>query len=580
MAGIDEDKPKHQMTVDTVRQHLDANNLADAGATLSAGLERWPGHMRLHLMQGELLERTGETEAALSHYREVQEKFADAPWPSVPLARLLSHTGKRQEARDLFAERIWPSAMPDKSKNAILHQLTSQVDDIEDAEAFLEAFVADDPHPIPLVRLAGIRMKRHSPEKALEALEQAAERAGDVTTLPDHAQSMLLDLRITALRMEAALPLAEQLYKAHPDQPEIAGKLVRILSELGKQDRAGELLADALDRWPGDLQLIRRYNRLHLPPERDAAIFALLEARAGDPDTDPRWCFQYALACLQTGHIEATLETLHDLRDDLVVGEMAKPLEAALLSRPISMWRPRDGFDDDRGKDTQVVPSPGADTTLVVFAGLMGRLSYLPFSCVDAMFADRGVNIVFLRDRYACGYLRGVAGLGSSEPETLERLTDILRDLGTAKLITLGASMGGYAAMRYGAQLRAGAAISLDGPTTIDSVPGTETVESGVSPRFDGFMRMIRTALSRELDGKPSLAACLAEAPSTQVYHCYGADYPQEAIAAERLGDFANVHLMPVAGVADHYVGLHMIARGELDLLCAKLLDTPPGTGQ
>ena len=573
--GPNGDKPKHQLAFDAIRRHLDADALAEADAALADALERWPQQMRLHLLKGELLERQGETDTAHRHYLAVQQSFPDAPWPNVPLMRLLAKSGRRREARDLFAEKLWPSAIPDKIKNALLHELTREAEDPDDALAFLEAFCEADPHPIPLVLLAGARMKRHIPDAALEALEQAVEHAGDEADLPDHAQTMLLDLRIVSHRLDTALPLAERLYENNPDQPELAGKLVRILSELGRAEEAADVLDAALDRWPGDLQLIRRYNRMFLPPDRDAALFAKLAAAAGDPDADPRWLFQYALACLPPGRVDAALATLRGLREDPIAGSLARPLEEALASRPPSGWRPREGFSDDRGRDLQVVRETGAETTVIVFAGLMGRLSYLPFSCADALLTGRPANVVYLRDRRARAYLTGIAGLGESEAETLEGLRRLLRDLGGSRLITLGASMGGYAAMRYAALLGADAAISLDGPTTIDSVSGSETVESGVSPRFDGFMRLARTALLRDLGDRPGLADCIAAAPATRIHHCYGADFSAETAAAERLRGFSNVRLIPVSGVSDHFVGLHMIARGEFD----GLLDDVVGPG-
>ena len=76
------------------------------------------------------------------------------------------------------------------------------------------------------------------------------------------------------------------------------------------------------------------------------------------------------------------------------------------------------------------------------------------------------VHRVWLRDRRASFYLRGVQGLGDSFPETVSALRRMLVRLGARRLVTVGSSSGGWAALTFGILLGADVILGFGAPTT------------------------------------------------------------------------------------------------------------------
>ena len=64
------------------------------------------------------------------------------------------------------------------------------------------------------------------------------------------------------------------------------------------------------------------------------------------------------------------------------------------------------------------------------------------------------VNIIFLRDRYLSWYTKGVFGFSRSLEETKNKLEEEIREIKPNKIITIGLSSGGFAALYFGNLLK------------------------------------------------------------------------------------------------------------------------------
>jgi len=133
--------------------------------------------------------------------------------------------------------------------------------------------------------------------------------------------------------------------------------------------------------------------------------------------------------------------------------------------------------------------------------------------------------------------------------------------LGAPRIVTIGASMGGFAAFRYGALLDAYAALSFAGPTELRSV--YDAAKSSVwNPGY-----FVKLQLQRESEMPVDLVPLLRRGGKTKFFQIFGEDAAEDAHQARRLKELDNVTLMPVRGVKDHLVIDHAIADGSFDAM-------------
>jgi pimeloyl-ACP methyl ester carboxylesterase len=80
--------------------------------------------------------------------------------------------------------------------------------------------------------------------------------------------------------------------------------------------------------------------------------------------------------------------------------------------------------------------------------GYYGRLKKLE------MLSGQKINKILVRDKKYKWYHYGIEGFGDDVMEVTKKLNDIIEKLSPSKIFTMGQSMGGYAAILYGALLQ------------------------------------------------------------------------------------------------------------------------------
>ncbi len=77
------------------------------------------------------------------------------------------------------------------------------------------------------------------------------------------------------------------------------------------------------------------------------------------------------------------------------------------------------------------------------------------------VLSGKKINKLLLRDKSSSWYHYGIAGLGGNVEQTVAGINNIIKQIKPSKIITIGQSMGGYAAIMYGALLEVDKAISF-----------------------------------------------------------------------------------------------------------------------
>jgi pimeloyl-ACP methyl ester carboxylesterase len=196
----------------------------------------------------------------------------------------------------------------------------------------------------------------------------------------------------------------------------------------------------------------------------------------------------------------------------------------------------QDGVVDDTGY--WVVPAD-SDTTVIAFTGRAMRLD-ISIYFMQRILKRFGVNVIYVFDWADAYYFAGVKGLGTNTRRTAARLRGLCAELGTKRLVCFGQSSGGYAAIRYGAKLKA------DGVLAFSPV-----ILSVMKPHIlDAIERATgRRPPRRRLDLRRILGR-RRRIPYTKIV--YGDGNPADVKSARYVSHLDNVaeHVLP--GVSNH----------------------------
>lgn len=159
----------------------------------------------------------------------------------------------------------------------------------------------------------------------------------------------------------------------------------------------------------------------------------------------------------------------------IIAGISALKLAAVLkintarnLPRPLVVDAAGDCLISERGS---------TGTTALVFTGLRGGPS-MPVAVFDAYLARRDITAIYLRDQHSAGYTAGIASLGDRLDDSISQLRRKLDQLGSQRIVTIGASVGGLGALIYGQQLQADASILYSAFISLDAAFRKQTNDS------------------------------------------------------------------------------------------------------
>ncbi len=202
-----------------------------------------------------------------------------------------------------------------------------------------------------------------------------------------------------------------------------------------------------------------------------------------------------------------------------------------------------------------VVPFEGSDT--VLFSFVAGGRMGLPTGVVHRWLRRLGVHLVYLRDRSGRLYLRGVEALGGTYEGTLDGMHGVARELGASRILCMGLSNSGYAALRYGLDLKAAAALSFS--------PVTHLPPGQVAPAVAELRRRGATDVTEaELAGMDLKPKIIAAGAATRLRIVFGEANPADRMQAEHVRDLPGVSLGPLP-IAGHNALYRSVLSGDFD---------------
>src|SRR4051794_31750462 len=104
---------------------------------------------------------------------------------------------------------------------------------------------------------------------------------------------------------------------------------------------------------------------------------------------------------------------------------------------------------------------------------MLGKFAGMPVFEFFSLLAreDPEVKRVFVRDLRQAWYQHGIEGIGADVPEAATRLRRLAADSGAERVVTIGASAGGFGAILFGALVEGGEGHAFSPPTVPDPPP-------------------------------------------------------------------------------------------------------------
>jgi pimeloyl-ACP methyl ester carboxylesterase len=191
----------------------------------------------------------------------------------------------------------------------------------------------------------------------------------------------------------------------------------------------------------------------------------------------------------------------------------------------------------DRDDDLILVSTPGrTEPAIVAFSARDAKPRQFHFFHLSKFFPDSPK--VLVRDPSATWYNSGLPGIGDSVGEVAEGIRREVTRLGAERILTIGMSMGGYAAILFGCLTGAERAIALVPQTLLD-------------PRFP--QRRPSADVKLEV---PDLRPVIRDAPRTKIDLVSAWDDLLDVFHAQRVAEFPSVRVLGVPGEHDFLKGL------------------------
>lgn len=424
-------------------------------------------------------------------------------------------------------------------------------------------------------------LKRHGPSQNLLHLRALALReTGDqmryrkaLEELNDHCDSNFAKRSLSRMALQGGQPMkARKLAEAALSRdPACVWAYSCLLFCLNKLDAPDSDFIETLDRAADHCAEMPRFWRQTLYPrkmqEEQARVARLVEKW---PDnlrlsngtllnlsrTEDR---QTALKSAKNAMAQRAVPTgVEDTLDDLDLFLRELPTDDQLQRTTVT----------DDGSDVVVSDIGPSGIGIVFFGGLANRYG-LDMESLDRFIAAAGHTAIYLRDRQRCLFLKGIPDIPGSVEGLEAYLRDLKQELGLNRLVMIGSSSGGLAALKYGVAISADGIRCFGGPTTA----ATEAMETFGDARGRALTRRLSRDLAPEaLDVAPDVAKAAGSVP-IQMY--YGAEMPQDSAQAERLRGIAGVSLLPVPDVDRHDILFQMIANQRVGEVLSTNFQTP-----
>jgi len=392
-------------------------------------------------------------------------------------------------------------------------------------------------------------------------------------TVPEHARETVQALhKLIASGREVTRAELEGLHRAHPSWFEPLELLLEQLLEENDAPAVEACRAHAETTWPEMQESFLVRAMLHRDTNQSDKALEIAYEGLRRPIVDVQVVRSLLILVKTVGGRRAVREaplpvdvaTSLAAKDLMFLSRLffqcgdparSRALRAVAAERDPAVKVPPivDGDGVDWESDMVSIQSPGSDTAVVVFTGLMHETG-VPIEVLHAQLEPLSFHFVALRDLGRLVFLNGHPRLGAGPAVAAQRLRQHVEAMGAKKILVLGNSAGCVAALLYGALLKADGIVCF-GPIASMTAP-FETRGKAVARRVRQLVDPQWLAPPVEL-----LQAC---DPAIPVLVHYGELMSLDRQHAETIATLPRAELEPLPGHDRHDVLRELIGRGLL----------------
>lgn len=500
----------------------------EAERVLEAGAERFPDNEQIAMARAWLANTRQDWPGALSRWESFRARFPENPWGYLGNINALRGAGRSDQIEELI---VAAEAALAAAKQRGLGSVAAFGMEAEIAKARLdwaavrrsaENVIASEAAPPAHVFLALAQACWHLGEPS--AADRAAQQATSID--PTLAEAVVVRAWVATDRGdgETALSCYRKLVELNPGTVRWWLKLVQLLNRLGRVKEALTEVERMRTRWPDD-PMVKTFLLNYGPASSGTlnAASAVTFSREDDPDR------------LQVEELQAIADKAP--RPE----EWVRPLLVADAEREVLLAQAR-----------------STETAVLVFTGSNDSVS-MPLPLFDRYLATLEITAVYLKDFKRLRFCSGIQSLSETYDGTVAALREMLRRLGVKRLCTLGNCDGGFAAIRYGAELCADRIVTFGAPTYSpqDSLTKIEQARN--------FMRkrLAENVPVEMMDLKPFLESHTHRA---QIELFYEEEDLRDRSQALHLSGISGVRLHPQPGLSNHRL-LRRMASSRQDFL-------------
>ncbi len=213
-----------------------------------------------------------------------------------------------------------------------------------------------------------------------------------------------------------------------------------------------------------------------------------------------------------------------------------------------------------------------ARAVVVAFGSRHVNKDTIPFEWIRTLEHLPAAKI-YVRDIYQLWYQKGLPGIAGSPEGVRDYLCRLIAGQDINRIVTIGGSMGGYAALLFGSLMEADEALSFAGQTFLPTRRGRMLVKAVWKREWPILKKHWELVSDPTLDHKYfDLKPLLRDSGGQTVYHLYySSAVKKDAIHAMHVADLENVSLH-MRSDPGHHLARAMHNSGELDRVLRKAI--------
>ena len=180
----------------------------------------------------------------------------------------------------------------------------------------------------------------------------------------------------------------------------------------------------------------------------------------------------------------------------------------------------------ETGEDYLIDSNDEIKPLIIAFGGISGGIYQPVFEFKNFLQKNVDCHFIFVKDTNQCWYHKGAIGLGNSIDSASHNLKIIINRINYSKVLTIGGSMGGFAALLFGSILKVDGIISFSPQTFIDK----KSRKLNDDDRWSKQMKYVHKNFNSEYFDLVNL-----KFNNIKVYSIYGKEDRLDQIHTERL---------------------------------------------